>query len=496
MTDPGAANDIVLVCCRDESDIIGDFIDFYLAQGFDRICIVDNGSTDGTAEQIMAHPAAARVLLLRDPRPGYDMRLLEYYRMFADASTRWVFFVDADEFVVVPGGIKAYAAALPADVTVLRLPTAEMRPLFGDAGDLSPLAATHREASFQREDKVVWKAVAVEKIYCGKHDVVLAPYVAHRDEQLYIRHYHTRSERQFRSKLRNRIQTEEAMGAQADALTLFGSDARRAWIERSRALLQNGGWQQERARLAELATVEDRSVATWFDGAARRARVEYSPVIPLHSCHAGWYCCCARDFRPAEGHTGDEHLVVFFAPHWSGTSLDEPVFAGEDEALVRLHSECVLGDTFDTTRCDCTDQLDSSMERIEAAGRGALVYLRQEGRGVGLFDKIRSLAVHNDDTFRRNEMLGLPADAREYRLAADVLRRLGIRAARLISGNPAKARALCAAGIRTELDARLCVTDMTPDAMREIDAKLRRGYAYELVGDRAAARRTSDDLAS
>lgn len=483
--------DIVIACCRDEADIITTFIDFYLAHGFDRICLIDNGSIDGTLDQIIHHPAQDRITLLRDPRPGYDIRLLEYNRMFAIPGTRWVFFLDVDEFIPLPGGsIKEYALELPPEVTLLRLPTAEMQAVPNVTGEMTPLLSTRREARFPKdgveratlESKVVWKAGDVRKIYCGKHDIIIEPRIVHFDERVYIRHFNTRSAAQFRGKLRNRIQTEAAMASMADDLTLFDNETRHKWIEQSHRLLEADGWSIESKRAAAMNTVHDAVVADWYRAHQPAERhLVVSPVIPLNDESDGWFCFCMRSFRTAEGHTNSEHLVLFYSADWRAGTLDQPVFVPGNTVEVRLHSECVLGDIFSTARCDCGYQLGSAMATIKKAGGGVIVYLRQEGRGVGLFGKLRSLAIDHDDTFHRNEVIGLPGDARGYGMAAEVLRRLGVSKARLMSGNMAKAAALRSAGIDTVMDNRLLLDCIAPEALREIRAKLRKGYAYELI---------------
>lgn len=491
--------DIVIACCRDEADIIRDFIAFYLDQGFDRVCLIDNGSIDGTAEQVMQHPARDRILLLRDPRAGYDMRLLEYYRMFVTLEVRWVFFLDVDEFVVLPGGIKQFAAALPPKVTLLELPTAEMQPALNDEAEVSPLLSRRREARFAHEAaarpseiKVVWQAADVRKIYCGKHDVVIEPRVTHRDDRVYIRHYHTRSRQQFIRKLANRIETEEAMGAQADGLTWFPRSVRRDWISHSRRLLQADGWAIEAERTARLRTVPEDAVADWY--LRRSEAVEefaISPIIRLGGDSDAWFCACVRSYRPAEGHTGQDHLILFYTPDGRPGPIERPLFRPGTRVTVRLHSECLLGDIFASSRCDCSYQLAAGMHAMEQAGCGVLVYLRQEGRGVGLMDKLRSLAVDHEDTFHRNELIGRPGDNRRYGMAADILRRLGIGKARLLSGNQAKINALRAAGIDTVVDAQLSLSQIAPEALSEIRAKLRKGYTYDLIG---AARGVAGDV--
>ncbi|HSV71678.1 MAG TPA: GTP cyclohydrolase II [Methylibium sp.] len=117
--------------------------------------------------------------------------------------------------------------------------------------------------------------------------------------------------------------------------------------------------------------------------------------------------------------------------------------------LARVHSECLTGDALMSLRCDCGPQLHAAMEAIAAAGRGVLVYLRQEGRGIGLVNKVRAYALQDAgaDTVDANRLLGLPDDARDYRAAGDILEALGVGRVRLMTNNPAKVAALQRLGI-------------------------------------------------
>lgn len=118
-------------------------------------------------------------------------------------------------------------------------------------------------------------------------------------------------------------------------------------------------------------------------------------------------------------------------------------------ALVRLHSECLTGDVMGSVRCECGEQLELSLQTLARAGSGVLLYLRQEGRGIGLFNKIKAYELQDQglDTVDANVRLGLPIDGRDYAPAAGVLRRLGVRRVRLLTNNPDKCRALAEAGI-------------------------------------------------
>jgi len=117
--------------------------------------------------------------------------------------------------------------------------------------------------------------------------------------------------------------------------------------------------------------------------------------------------------------------------------------------LVRVHSQCLTGDVFTSQRCDCRAQLELALQKIGVAASGVLLYLPQEGRGIGLMNKLRAyeLQDHGMDTVEANEQLGFAADSRDYSFSAAVLRKLGIRRVRLLSNNPDKVKQLAKAGI-------------------------------------------------
>ncbi|MBZ5499581.1 MAG: GTP cyclohydrolase II [Acidobacteriia bacterium] len=126
--------------------------------------------------------------------------------------------------------------------------------------------------------------------------------------------------------------------------------------------------------------------------------------------------------------------------------------AAAGAVLVRIHSQCLTGDVFASERCDCGDQLHEAMRIISEAGRGVLVYQLQEGRGIGLTNKIHAYELQDQgmDTVAANIELGFQADLREYRLPAEILKYLGANRIRLLSNNPDKVLGLEKAGVRVE----------------------------------------------
>ena len=137
--------------------------------------------------------------------------------------------------------------------------------------------------------------------------------------------------------------------------------------------------------------------------------------------------------------TGLEHLVLMKGK-WSK----------HDSLLVRIHSSCMTGDIFGSKRCDCGEQLQKSMQMIEKEGKGIIVYLNQEGRGIGLFNKIHAYQLQDEglDTIQANLALGFEADERDYAIGSHILKDLGVRKIRLITNNPDKSTALKSSGLQ------------------------------------------------
>jgi GTP cyclohydrolase II len=147
---------------------------------------------------------------------------------------------------------------------------------------------------------------------------------------------------------------------------------------------------------------------------------------------------------------GTFEMFVYDTPeHKDHVALTTGAIDDGEPVLVRAHSECLTGDVFGSSRCDCGEQLADSLRYLQEQGRGVLLYLRQEGRGIGLANKISAYALQEEglDTVQANLALGLPEDVRDYRVAAEMLLDLGVQRARLITNNPAKIEGLERYGI-------------------------------------------------
>jgi GTP cyclohydrolase II len=189
------------------------------------------------------------------------------------------------------------------------------------------------------------------------------------------------------------------------------------------------------ARQHDLLEVSTREIADYRYAVARSLEIVSEARVPLEGAENSHVYA----FRPSDG--GFEHLAVV---------IGEP--AADRPVLTRLHSECFTGDLLGSLRCDCGDQLRGAIQSISEVGSGVLLYLAQEGRGIGLANKLRAYQLQDRgaDTIDANQQLGFDADERIYLPAAEMLRQLGFGRVRLLTNNPEKVAALTRCGIVVE----------------------------------------------
>ncbi|MEM6671659.1 MAG: bifunctional 3,4-dihydroxy-2-butanone-4-phosphate synthase/GTP cyclohydrolase II [Planctomycetota bacterium] len=175
---------------------------------------------------------------------------------------------------------------------------------------------------------------------------------------------------------------------------------------------------------------------------------------------------------------GKEHVALTHGmPIGEGT---DPLEAVDDDVFVRVHSECLTGDVFGSQRCDCGPQLDKAMSILASKEKAVLVYLRQEGRGIGLANKLKAYHLQDRgmDTVEANEALGLPVDLREYGIGAQILFHLGVRRMRLLTNNPKKIHGLAGYGLEL-VDQVSLETEPNPNNIRYLRTKMERmGHTF------------------
>lgn len=169
------------------------------------------------------------------------------------------------------------------------------------------------------------------------------------------------------------------------------------------------------------------------------ARLEFLAEAPLPTAWGTFRIVVFRYADP-EAHPAlsDEHVALVMGDVADGESIP-----------VRVHSECLTSEVFGSLKCDCKEQLEKAQEHVGHTGRGVILYLRQEGRGIGLANKIKAYALQakGADTVDANEQLHLPVDARQYDVAAAMLRHLGIKSIQLMTNNPEKIESLRSLGV-------------------------------------------------
>jgi GTP cyclohydrolase II len=191
-----------------------------------------------------------------------------------------------------------------------------------------------------------------------------------------------------------------------------------------------------------------------------------------------------------EATDGKEHVALATGFEPGSVKRNEPV-------LVRLHSECLTGDVFGSRRCDCGEQLEQSMRLLHEQGRGVLLYLRQEGRGVGLANKISAYALQDEglDTVQANLALGLPEDARDYNAAAEMLLDLGIYQVAVLTNNPAKIEGLRSHGVEVveRLPVRVEPNPLNTSYLRTKQEKLGHLFPSSVLSDEGHAGGSADE---
>lgn len=202
-------------------------------------------------------------------------------------------------------------------------------------------------------------------------------------------------------------------------------------------ILNDDGTMARLPQLREIAKQFDLKLISIEDLVAYRMRterlVERQVEVDLPTTHGDFKLIAFRQTT-----TGEEHLA-----------LVKGEWAPEEPVLVRVHSSCVTGDIFGSCRCDCGPQLQRAMEQVEREGKGVIVYMQQEGRGIGLMNKLKAYKLQEQgaDTVEANLMLGFDMDARDYGVGAQILHDLGVRKMRLLTNNPRKRTGLVGYGL-------------------------------------------------
>jgi len=169
-----------------------------------------------------------------------------------------------------------------------------------------------------------------------------------------------------------------------------------------------------------------------------RPQTDWLASADLPTRHGPFTTHVFRTTEPGDGACFKEHVALVFGD-----------IRGKSALPVRIHSECMTSEVFGSLKCDCKEQLEAAMAEVAHRGAGAVLYLRQEGRGIGLVNKIRAYELQSQghDTVDANRLLGLPDDAREYHAAAHMLEHFDVKSVLLMTNNPAKVEALAALGV-------------------------------------------------
>lgn len=238
-------------------------------------------------------------------------------------------------------------------------------------------------------------------------------------------------------------------------------------------ILNEDGTMARLPQLREVARRFDLKLISIEDLVAYRMRTERSVErvvdVKLPTRHGDFDLYAYRQID-----TGEEHLALV-----KGTwTKDEPV-------LVRVHSSCVTGDIFGSCRCDCGPQLHRAMEMVEREGKGVIVYMQQEGRGIGLLNKLRAYKLQEEgaDTVEANTMLGFDMDPRDYGVGAQILHDLGVRRMRLMTNNPRKRTGLVGYGLEITENVPIEIAPNVHNRGYLLTKKLKMGHHLDLGGE-------------
>jgi len=238
--------DIVLTSCRDEEDIIGVFIQYYLEVGFDAVHVIDNGSQDRTADWVRKlESSGLPVSLQYDPREGYERFYSEWFQSVGERyQPRWIFFLDCDEFILFPICVKKYLNALPPEVNKIRLQQKEIYPDINQnkrPGDF--LLSRRAESSFNDTTKEVirWHREAI--VYGGKHKIEFPNPVIYTPTDIFIRHYKYRTLEQSLRKEKNKVAVQKIYtDEELTKISSFDLQTTRRWIEYCKLTLSKERW--------------------------------------------------------------------------------------------------------------------------------------------------------------------------------------------------------------------------------------------------------------
>jgi glycosyltransferase involved in cell wall biosynthesis len=262
------ASDAVLTCCRDEEDIIATFVLFYLDLGFDAVHVVDNGSTDRTVEVVRKIIAAGLPVTLQvDNRLGYERHLTEWFHAAGERLTsRWLFFLDCDEFILLPQHARTWLDALPPEVNHLTIRQRELYPAPEDAGHF--LLSRRMELAFNDTTKDVVRFHPDARVYGGKHRIDIPNPRPLCVTDAFIRHYKYRNASQARQKEQNRLAAKRVYSeADLALISATGIAPAREWIEHCERAAVEERW---RHSFHPAESVEDHAMAGWAVSFLRR----------------------------------------------------------------------------------------------------------------------------------------------------------------------------------------------------------------------------------